>query len=413
MRREHRRSPATAAGSASYRFRARARPGRPGPVPLASPARRSRRWRNWRTATLAGAFVLLGAAIVTLLAPTAVPLGGYDPADTSPFGTHALADILAARGTAVIRTTTPAAAQEAADSAGTTLVISTPALLTTGQLDRLATLPADLVIVAPTRAALAALAPAVRLAPSSAVRAVPPDCGLPAAQLAGPADLGGERLRVTTAGATACYPVGGRPTLVQYQAGGRLITVLGTGAFLTNASLGQQGNAALALDLLGRGSRVVWLVPIPGRTGLPGQPRSLLSLIPRPAYLVVLQLGLAVLLAAAWRARRLGPLVPEPLPVVVRAAETVEGHARLYQARQARGQAALALRAAAVRRIMPLLGVPAGADQAAIVAALTRRLSRSQAEIEALLYGPVPASNSALTALAGQLDALEREVRAQ
>src|SRR5580693_10575207 len=95
-----------------------------------------------------------------------------------------------------------------------------------------------------------------------------------------------------------------------------------------------------------------------------GGQRSFLSLVPWPVYLIAIQLCVAALLAAAWRARRLGPLVAERLPVVVRAAETAEGHGRLYHARRARDRAAEQLRAAAAGRLSRFTGLadPGGRD---------------------------------------------------
>ena len=89
---------------------------------------------------------------------------------------------------------------------------------------------------------------------------------------------------------------------MRYSSAGRVITVLGTGNPLTNGSLARQGNAALALNLLGTRSRVVWLVPGLGLAGAAGGQKSLTQLIPLPAYLVVIQLCIAVVLAALWRA---------------------------------------------------------------------------------------------------------------
>ena len=70
-----------------------------------------------------------------------------------------------------------------------------------------------------------------------------------------------------------------------------------------------------------------------------------------------------MLLVALWRGRRIGPLVAEELPVVVRASETVEGRGRLYRSRRARDRAAQALRTATLQRMLPRLGL--GADTSA------------------------------------------------
>ncbi len=317
-------------------------------------------WRRWRAPLAITGLVLLGGVAVALLQPAPASQGYLDPASVGPGGAHALTDLLAGRGQPVTRTVTAAAAADAAAGGGT-LVVTGPQYLTGGELAGLRRAPGSLVLVAPDAAALAVLAPGVRLAGLAAVEPRPARCRLTAATLAGSADMGGLALRPQPglAGAAGCYPAGppgAPPSLVRYRAGSRVITVLGTGTPLTNQYLGQLGNAALALNLLGSGQRtgrpVVWLapLPIPPGTGA-GRPRPLTSLIPLGAYLIAAQLGITVLVTAAWRMRRLGPLVAERLPVVIRASETVEGHARLYAARRARGAAAAALRAAAVSRL--------------------------------------------------------------
>jgi hypothetical protein len=384
-------------------------------------------WRQWRVPLALVALILLGGTVIALLQLTTVNTGYLDPAGTDASGTHALAAILSDWGDTVVRAITPAAAEAAAAEAatagpgGVTLVITSPGLLTTPQLASLARAPADRVLVQPDRAALTALAPQVGLAGTAPVQGLPPGCGLAAAQLAGNADMGGLRLdlragsRPTPVGPALCYPTGGSASLVRYTALGRVITVLGTGNALTNGSLARLGNAALALNLLGARSRVVWLVPGPGLPGggLTRRPTTLLGLIPLPAYLVTIQLGLAVVLAALWRARRLGPLVPEPLPVVIRASETTEGHAGLYRSRRARGRAAAALRAAMLARTLPVLGLAADAPPGGLISAVAARSGSAAAAIEAMLFGPEPGDDAALVRLADDLDALEREVRRQ
>jgi hypothetical protein len=201
-------------------------------------------------------------------------------------------------------------------------------------------------------------------------------------------------------------------------AGSRTVTLLGSGAPLTNQYLASHGNAALALNLLSGSSRIVWLVPPlpqavsagPGGGAQGGGVGGLMSLIPWPAYLVTIQLAIAAALAALWRVRRLGPLVTEPLPVIVRASETVEGHGRLYRSRRARDRAAAVLRDAALNRITARLAMPRALDADSICAALAARTGHEEGRIRATLFGPVPRDDAALVTLARDIDTLEGEV---
>jgi hypothetical protein len=377
-------------------------------------------WRRLRAPAAVVLLVLLGGLIVALLQVPAPVTGPLDPNDTGPAGAHALVALLTGRGQTVSRAGSAAAAVAQAGARGTTLVITSPRLLPGGDLRRLARVRAGLVLVAPGRAALAALAPAVTLAGPALVRDLPPRCALPGAAAAGDADMGGLLLRSAAPGARRCYPADPASpsllaSLVQYDGRGRLITVLGTGAPLANSNLGAQGNAALALNLLAGGPRIVWLVPgplpAPGAAA-PGH-RPLASLIPAQVYAVVIQLGVVVVLLALWRMRRLGPLVTEPLPVVVRACETVEGHGRLYRSRRARGRAAAALRGAALGRIGTRLGLPRDVPAGAVCRELAGRTGRDPGDVRAILFGEVPGDDAALVRLASDLDALEGQVLTQ
>lgn len=371
-------------------------------------------WRQWRAPVAVMLVVLLGGLIIALLQVRPPVAGPLDPNDTGPDGAHALVALLQHRGQTVLRAGSAAAAVAQAQANGTTVVVTSPQELPGGELAQLARVPAALVLVAPDRAALAALAPGATVAgPASPVRDLPPRCGLPGAVAAGPADLGGQPLRSAAPGAWRCYPASGTDSfLVRYATPGHLVTVLGTGAPLANANLGASGNAALALNLLAASPRIVWLVPGPlplSAVAHPGQ-HSLTSLIPGQVWAVVIQLGIVVVLLALWRMRRLGPLVTEPLPVVVRACETVEGHGRLYRSRRARDRAAAALRDAAVGRIVIRLGLPRDVTADAACQELASRTGRDSGEIRAILFGPVPGDDAALVKLAADLDALEGQV---
>ena len=256
---------------------------------------------------------------------------------------------------------------------------------------------------------------------------------------------------------TACYPMGspaepGLVSLRNTETGGDVI-LLGWTEFTEDQYLAEQGDAALALGLFGAHGTLVWLATsfIPdenlnacqgdactggsgatsGATAAPGsgtaggggsqgggsggaQSPTISSLIPHWIWWTLLQLAIAALALAYWRSRRLGRLVNENLPVRVRAAETVEGHANLYRRASAHGRAAGLLRSAAARRIAVLLGLPAGPAGRApgtLVAPLAARLGRPPEQVQAILAGDAPMTEAELVELTDQLDRLEQEVR--
>jgi hypothetical protein len=362
-------------------------------------------WRMGRFALAVAALVALAAAGAALLAPARGESRYLDPADTGLSGSGALAQLLRQRGVTVDRVDSVGAA--VAKGGGRLLLVTDTTYLSWDDLDRLAALTGDRVVVG-TVAGLERLAPAASPKDSVRERSREPDCGLAAARAAGSVHIGGH----TFGGANGCYPAGRGAALVSFQQAGGTTTVVGSGTFMTNRHLAEDGNAALALNLLGTGKAVTWLVEPPrppqNLAGPDGRPLS--DLVPPNVPWAALAAALAVLVAAFWRGRRLGPVVTEKLPVIVRAAETVEGRGRLYRSGRARDRAADVLRAGAIDRLTPLLGLGYGAGQQEVVAALAARTGRSPHELGSALYGPPPADDAALVALAGYLDSIERNV---
>ena len=395
--------------------------------------RASRAFRQWRLPALLAAGVLIAGGVIALLQHQPSPVHYLDPAGTGQSGGHALADLATARGQVVMRSQVPdTSPQDTAHAAGGALeLITNPGQLTAAQLRQAAAFDGDILLVDPNAAALRAIAPGAGIAGHAGPAVTEPRCGLQAAVLAGSVYVDGAALTTSAPGAQVCYPDrGGGHWLVRYSSGGsRTVTVIGSGTPLTNEYLADGGDAALGLNLLGGARRIVWVVPsaAPAGADAQGGQQSFLSLVPWPVYLIVIQLCVAALLAAAWRARRLGPLVAERLPVVVRAAETTEGHGRLYHARRARDRAAEELRAAAVSRLARFAGLSglgpaapgtAGRDTGgrdtgrrdAAAEALAARAGRPAAEVAALLHGPPPATDQDLVSLAADLDQLERKI---
>ncbi|GGY07640.1 DUF4350 domain-containing protein [Streptomyces anandii] len=390
-------------------------------LPATSTAPTARqRWTRARGILLA-LLLLVAAAVAIAALRSGDRHGRLDPRSADPYGSHAVAALLAHHGvtTRVVTTLDEATAAAGPD---TTLLVAVPDLLTDDQQSRLhaaATASGGrTVLVAPDVPSLGRLAPGVTADPAPSFdTTLGPGCDLPAARRAGTAETGdGIRYSTTARDADACYPSDGLPTLLripQSTKGGDTV-VLGSPGILYNDRLDQQGNASLALQLLGSRAHLVWYLPSLSDASAPDTGRrGFFDLLPSGWLWGTLQLFVAAALAALWRARRLGPLVPEKLPVAIRASETVEGRARLYRKANARDRAATALRSTTRTRLAPLVGIPVTQAHApeALLPALSAHLHGDGQSLHDLLFGPPPGDDAALVSLADRLDALEREVR--
>ncbi|MEU1149267.1 DUF4350 domain-containing protein [Streptomyces sp. NPDC005863] len=395
-------------------------PAQPAPASTSLSPTPRRIWTRSRGIVLA-LVVLLAAAVAVAAVRSDGRHGRLDPRSTDTHGSRALAQLLADRGVST-RVVTNTAEAGAAAGPDTTLLVTDPDLLTGRQRSGLHAATEDsggrTVLVTPGKPSLKDLAPGVTADPTtSAESTLSPRCSLPAARRAGDADMGGIRYDTLAPDAEACYLSDGLPSLLQLPAphGKGDTVVLGAPDILFNDRLDEQGNASLALQLLGSRPHVVWYLPSlsDDQAATDAERRGFFDLIPSGWRWGTLQLAIAAVLAALWRARRLGPLVAERLPVAIRASEAVEGRARLYRKVNARDRAAAALRTASRTRLAPLIGVsPTRAHTPeTLIPALTARLRTPGQDLHALLFGPPPGNDAALVALADQLDALEREVR--
>ncbi|MEW1779199.1 DUF4350 domain-containing protein [Streptomyces sp. NPDC086777] len=377
-------------------------------------------WTRTRGIVLAVVLVLAGAVAIAVIRSD-TRHGDLDPRSADPYGSRAVAELLADRGVDTRVVTTLAEARAAAGP-DTTLLVAVPDLLTPHQQSLLQRSAAPsggrTVLVAAGSTSVERLAPGVTADPANSVRStLDPHCTLDAARRAGSADTGGIRYTTTHLDANTCYPSQRLATLLRIPAasGNGDTIVLGAPDILLNDRLDKQGNASLALQLLGSRTHLVWYLPsLSDATATDtGDQKSLFDLLPSGWLWGTLQLFIAAALAAFWRARRLGPLVPEKLPVAIRASETVEGRARLYRKASARDRAAAALRSTARTRLAPLVGVPVSQAHApeALLPALSAHLHGDGQALQALLFGPPPGDDAALITLTDQLDALEREVR--
>ena len=363
-------------------------------------------WRRWRAPMAVAAFLLL-AALVLAIAGTPGSSRPLDPNDPSPGGGRALAALVRDRGVDV---TAVHAVSSAPLNAAATVFVPDPTSLTRGDLRLIAGQATTIVVIAPSDRELEALG-VVATPLHREQDTLASGCAFGPAAVAGTVRFDGETY-AAPASQQQCYGNGVASGLFVYDTGRARIIVLGSGPTLSNEWLGDEGDAALGLGLLSGSRQLLWVVPRPPtQAPADAKPKGLIALLPDRVLWATLQLFLAVVVLALWRARRLGPVVAEPLPVVVRATETVEGRARLLRAARARDTAGATLRTSVVERMRDRLGLASDCGQAAVVDSVSRHSGWRAADVEQLLFGAAPADDAQLLRLSRELDQLDRAVR--
>jgi hypothetical protein len=268
-----------------------------------------------------------------------------------------------------------------------------------------------MVVISPRLPALAELDSGIRQAGvvPEASPVLDPGCSLPDPEAAGP--VSGESGFIYDGG-TSCYrPAGSAAGLLAVSGDGR-VTVLGSTAIFSNEHLDELGNAALAIRTLGNSPDLVWYLPSVEDLDTAGSRQTLDELAPDWSRFLGPWLALVALAAILWRGRRHGPLVFEPLPVVVKAVETTEGRARLYHDAHAIDQARDNLRAGTLVRLARELRLGPGATADDTAEAIARFLARPSRDIKQLL-NEHPRTEARLVAWSQELNTLEKEVNSR
>src|SRR5207302_848217 len=140
---------------------------------------------------------------------------------------------------------------------------------------------------------------------------------------------------------------------------GRVVSIGGPDVF-TNDLLDEGDNSVLAARLLApsEGDTVAILDPnAPGSGGT-----TLGDLIADRVFQAILQLGVAFIIYALWRSRRVGRPVLEPQPVAIAGSQFVRAVGGLQQRSRATDRAATTLRTDLRRTLCTRFGVPLNTD---------------------------------------------------
>jgi hypothetical protein len=286
--------------------------------------------------------------------------------------------------------------------------------LDTDQRARLATLAAHVVVLSPTAKALRDFAPGLAAA-GTATSTMSAHCAASAASAANTITDGGHayRLRDSARATHTCFPTGADGfALVQLPTSNGDLTIVGTTKAFTNQYIADRGNAALAINLLGATTHLVWYLPSIADIGASVHTESVAKAAPHWIEPLLILALLVLIAAGIWRGRRFGPLVVERLPVIVRASETMEGRARLYQSSSARLRALDALRVGTIQRVARLCGLSRRASLDEVIGAAAAVTGRPPQVVRELLVGANPVSDSELVRLSDELLLFERDVAA-
>ena len=393
----------------------------------ASRATRLRRRAVWALAVTVGV-----GALVTMALATTAPDQVLDPDDAGPTGGRAIVEVLREHGVDVQVVRSVAALADAGPRSGTTVVMANSAYVGHDSAVGMgkASAGADrLVLLSPSAAQLAALALPLTSGKLDAMVPMTASCTSTVARADDTAALVDVRLipveRGSGAAATLCFGLpsprgdeqdapedfgfGAAMATVPAAADHPEVVALGISAAFTNRWVDEESHAGLAIRALGHSPRLLWYQPgIGDLANLDGASRDAtwpVWLAPGAAVVAT-----AVLVLAFVRGRRMGALVTEPLPVVVRAVETTESRGRIYRRARDRGRAAAILRLGSTERLARRLALPPQAAEA-VQAAAAAASGMPPAQVAALLAGPPPSTDVDLHALATALTDLEERVR--
>jgi hypothetical protein len=382
--------------------------------------------------------------LVSLLAHAYQDPNFTDPGTLSPLGTgrhgsSQLADLVRQQGVEIERVTSSAEAVRAARGRDATILVPAPDLLDGRLVPELAGAEGvhRVVMVRPGLIGRFTSGLAVGVAHSRwSSKTTDPACSDEVSGRAGPALVYRDRYQLYSQSTIFCYHgslVAGRVLDVE-------VLLVGATDPFRNDRIGEAGNSDLATGLLTSQELVIWIdvhaseirpqlpnVLLPnyerGEQDRTNTGNPLLDAFPIQLWTAfVLLVGAGVLLAFA-RARRLGPPVPEPLPVVVPAAEAVTGRGRLYRRIRARSASLTALRAAALARLAraaidpltPTLErnlVQPGPHRDEFVRTIAARSGLPEEMVSTVLFGPSPQDDAALVTAAAELDRLVAAVLA-
>ena len=365
----------------------------------AAPARdRTRPWLRW---VLLAAAVALAALVVGRPAEDGEPL---DPTSSGPLGTLGLVRTLEALGAEVV--VAPGVPAPDVDVA----VLLGDRLGQAGQDDLLAWARAGgtLVVADPSSPLVQVEVAGELVDPTRRAGG----CGIDALEDVRELSVEGVGFDVGFRGRGCLSGESGTSFVVATEVGNGTVVAVGGAAVWVNERLDDADNAVLASALLAPSAGTRVAVVLPPLVG--GGTATLTDLVGDGTKQALLQLGIAFLLYALWRGRRLGRPVAEPQPVELAASELVVAVGDLLQQGRHHGRAAAVIRDDLRRRLAERLGLDPAAPPGHVAdVAATRTALDRQRLLDLLTPGPTGGDDELVAVAAGASAVTEELSRAR
>jgi hypothetical protein len=234
-------------------------------------------------------------------------------------------------------------------------------------------------------------------------------CTIPALDGVEVVDAGAAHRYATARARASCLGSRDFAFVVVSADGAGSVVAVGGAAVVTNDRLAKADNAVLAAGLLApRSGMTVRFVDAPLPAG--GGDKSLYDLISDGVRRAGLQLGLAFVVYALWRALRLGRPVREEQPVEIAGSELVAASGRLLERGRASGDAAEVLRSGLRRDVRARLGIPVDVPPDELAGVVAQRSGVALDQARAAIGDHAVTNDDELVAVARAVAAVQQEV---
>lgn len=195
-------------------------------------------------------------------------------------------------------------------------------------------------------------------------------------------------VRLSTRGFESCFGNNAGAFVVAQSQGQGTVVSIGSPDVFTNALLDEQDSAVLAVALL-TSDQERPQVTIIAPSVVPFGDQGLGDLVAPRIRNSILQLLAAFLLYALFRGRRLGKVVPEPVPVRIASSEIIVKAGLLSERAKDPASAAGLLRADTLARARSAMSIPTLVDDTVVVQRIASRTGIDADSVGATLLGPV------------------------